>query len=138
MGMQGEKKATMVAKVGTTTYGPYEAVKATGRKLTAASSAKRNGAGQARNLRVGAESVENGTYTFESDGTIPFKTVFWPQRRQVVWSITETPGDEFGNPRAGDADNFTAKLVGLSPTDVDVENDEDLDYIDAEFILKRA
>lgn len=137
MGQQGEKKATVIVKYNGATYGPFESVKVTGRKMTRASSKKRSGAGQARKLRVGAEDVENGTYTFEDDGTVPFETL-WENARKAEWSLTETPADDDGNPRANDARSFTGKQVGLQPGDVDIENDEDVDYVDVELILRRA
>lgn len=137
MGLQGEKKATVVIHNGTQVLGPFEGVGFTGGKRTAASSKKRRGAGQARTLRVGAEDVENGTLKFENDGTIPFETL-WQARRRVDWYVTVTPADDDGNPRAGDARNYLGKQVGDDDSDVDVENDEDLDYVEVELILKRA
>lgn len=138
MGLQGEKKATVIIHgPNQRIWGPFESVGFTGGKLTAASSKKRRGAGQARTLRVGAEDVENGTLKFENDGSIPFREL-WDARRRVEWYVTVTPTDDDGNQRAGDARNYLGKQVGDDDTDVDVENDEDLDYVEVELILKRA
>lgn len=132
MGLKGEKKATAVVAIGTTTYGPFEFNTFTGHKLTAAAAKKRRGAGQARKVRVGPSDVENGTATIEDDGTIDLK-FFWNQRRKAVWTITDTPADADGNARAKDAATYTGKQVGLEFGDVDIEADEDIDMATLEF-----
>lgn len=132
MSLKGEKKITATATVGPTVYGPYEFATSSGGKLTAATSKKRRGAGQARIVRVGAGDVENGTYTVENDGTVPLKSL-WDQRRKAVWSITETPADADGNPRASDTVTRTGKQVGLEFGDADIESDEDIDMATLEF-----
>lgn len=134
MPMIAEKRATLVTTVDGTTYGPWEFKKSSGGKQTQSSIKTRRGAGQPKIVRVGLDDVENITLTYEDDGTIDLKWM-WSVRRRALHTITITPADDDGNPRARDSAVYTGKMVGLTRADVDSESEDGIDMFDLEFAL---